>query len=158
MIDVTTALGTEIVEAAQVDSRSRRRRLVAPVVTLAGAVAGLTYVGIVDPNEPGHYPLCPLRVLFGIDCPGCGLMRGTHDLVTGNIAGALDNNLLLVVLVPIVIVIFVRWFINSWRGTRPAVTRDQFRRRTMFLIIGLVLVIAFGVVRNFLPYVGSGIG
>lgn len=158
MSDVTTDLGTSIVEAAQVDTRSRRRRLIAPLATLAGSAAGLTYLGLVDPNEPGHYPLCPLRALFGIDCPGCGMLRGTHDLVTGDVAGALDNNVLLVLLIPLAIVIWFRWFINSWRGIRPAVTRDQLRRRTALLITGLLIAIAFGVVRNFLPYVGSGIG
>lgn len=148
----------DVVEAARVDARTRRRRLAAPFATLAGSLAALAYLGIVDPNQAGHYPLCPTRALFGVDCPGCGLLRGTHDLVTGNIGGALDHNLLLIAIVPVAIVLWVRWFRQSWRGTRAAVTYEQFRRRTGLMIGALVAALVFGVVRNLVPYLGSGIG
>ena len=147
----------DVVEAALVDQRSRRRRLVGPIAALVGSVAALAYVGMVDPNQPGHYPLCPTRAIFGVDCPGCGLLRGTHDLVTGNLAGALDHNVLLIAIVPLAIVVWVRWFQRSWRGTRPAVTYEQFRRRNALMIGALVVVLVFGVVRNLVPYLGSGL-
>ena len=157
--DRSTAFAPDdVIVEARTDPRSRRRRLVAPLATLVGALAGLGYLAAVDPNQPGHYPLCPTQALFGVDCPGCGVMRGTHDLVTGNVSGALDHNLLLVVFVPLAVVLWVRWLGRSWRGEERAVTHEQFRRRNMVMIIGLVLVLAFGVVRNYVPYLGSGIG
>ncbi len=155
---MTAHADEDIVEQAYVDERSRGRRIAGPLAALAGAVVGLAYIGVVDPNQPGHYPLCPLRALFGIDCPGCGLLRGTHDLVTGNVAGALDNNLLLLVFVPVLAVLWVRWLRRSWRGSRPAVTYEQFRRSNALMVGALVFVLIFGVVRNFVPYLGSGIG
>jgi hypothetical protein len=148
----------DIVEPARRDDRPRARRLVAPLATLAGAAAGLGYLAAVDPNQPGHYPLCPTKALFGVDCPGCGLMRGAHDLVTGNVAGALDHNILLAVLVPLSAVLWLRWLRRAWRGESGAVSYAQFRRRNTVMVVSLVLVLAFGVVRNFLPYLGSGIG
>lgn len=148
----------DIVVAAHCDERPRSRRLLAPLGTLAGSVLALGYLAAVDPNEPGHYPLCPTRALFGVDCPGCGLLRGTHDLVTGDIRGALDHNVLIVVLVPLAIVLWVRWFQRAWRGETPAVTFAQFRRRNAILVVSLVAILVFGVVRNFVPYLGSGIG
>ena len=42
------------------------------------------------------YPPCPSKLLLGVDCPGCGGLRGTHDLLHGDVAGALDHNLLLI--------------------------------------------------------------
>ena len=148
----------DIVEAARVDERRRHRRLVAPVAALTGAVVGLGYLGAVDPNQPGHYPLCPTQALFGVDCPGCGLLRGTHDLVTGDVAGAVDHNVLLLVIVPLVAILWSRWLVRSWRGTSQAVTYAQFRRRNAVMVGSLALVLIFGVVRNFVPYLGSGIG
>ena len=148
----------DVVVAERIDSRSRARRLIPPLATLAGTVAALGYLAAVDPNVPGHYPLCPTRALFGVDCPGCGLMRGTHDLVTGNVAGALDHNVLLVFLVPLAVVLYVRWVLRAWHGREDAVTYAQFRRRNAAMLVGLVLVLAFGVVRNFVPYLGSGLG
>jgi hypothetical protein len=157
--DATQVLADDdIVVPAQVDARSRGRRMLAPVATLAASLAGLGYLAAVDPNTPGHYPLCPTRALFGIDCPGCGALRGTHDLVTGNLAGALDHNVLLVVFVPLAVVLWARWARRAWRGETPPVSRADFRRRTTVMITALVALLAFGIIRNFVPYLGSGIG
>ena len=146
----------DIVEAMVTDPRPVRRRLLAPIAAGLAVLAACGLVFAVDPNEPGHYPLCPTRALLGIDCPGFGLMRGTHDLLHGNIAGAVDHNLLIPVLVPLVLLLWLGWLKRARTGIRPAVTRGQFRRRNRLLIIGLVLMLAFGVVRNFVPYLDSG--
>ncbi|MDO8310224.1 MAG: DUF2752 domain-containing protein [Actinomycetota bacterium] len=148
----------DVVEQERVDTRPRRRRMAGPLLALGGGALALGYVAAVDPNEPGHYPLCPTRALFGVDCPGCGLLRGTHDLVTGNVGGALDHNVLVLAAIPVLVVLWIRWAMRAWRGTTPPVTYEQFRRRNAVLIVSLVVVLAFGVVRNLVPYLGSGIG
>jgi hypothetical protein len=154
---VTVFAPDDVVVAERTDTRARTRRLIPPIATLAGTIAVLGYVAAVDPNQPGHYPLCPTRALFGVDCPGCGLMRGTHDLITGNVSGALDHNILVVALMPLALVLWIRWLMRAWRGREDAVTYAQFRRRNKAMLIGLGVVLAFGVVRNFVPYLGSGI-
>lgn len=146
----------DIVEAIAIDVRPRRRRLLAPLIAGAAGLTGCVLVFAVDPNEPGHYPVCPTRALLGIDCPGCGLMRGTHDLLHGNLAGAVDHNLLIPVLVPLVLLLWLGWLKRASTGIRPAVTRARFRRRNRILVIGLVLLLAFGIIRNFVPYLDSG--
>ncbi|MSO26662.1 MAG: DUF2752 domain-containing protein [Candidatus Nanopelagicales bacterium] len=146
----------DIVEAARIDGRSLARRLVAPLGTGALVGVGLGYLWAVDPNEPGHYPLCPTRAVLGIDCPGCGLLRGTHDLLHGDVAGAIDNNALLVVLVPVAILLWVFWLFRSWSGYRGPVTREQFQRRNRITYFSLAIVLTFGVIRNFVPYLSSG--
>ena len=143
---------------ARSDSRPRPRRVLAPVGVLLGSTAALGYVWAVDPNEPGHYPLCPTKFFLGIDCPGCGIMRGTHDLLHGNVAGALDHNVLLAVLAPMAVVAWVVWGLRSWTGRSPEVTTSQLRRRHRLMVAGLVVLVVFGVVRNFVTYMGSGIG
>lgn len=132
--------------------------MVGPLATAAGTVAGLAYLAAVDPNEPGHYPLCPTQALLSIDCPGCGLMRGTHDLITGDVPRALDHNILLILLVPLALVLWSRWVRHAWQGVTPGVTYRAFRLRTRMLILVMVLLLVFGVVRNLVPYLGSGIG
>jgi Protein of unknown function (DUF2752) len=66
--------------------------------TLA-AVAGVStltgYVFLVDPDQGGAYPLCPSKLLLGMDCPFCGGLRGTNALLHGRVAEALDHNVLL---------------------------------------------------------------
>jgi hypothetical protein len=70
---------------------SRLRRL--------GALAGLTaltgYVYLADPDKGGVYPRCPSKLLFGVDCPLCGGLRGTNAFLHGRFMEALDHNILL---------------------------------------------------------------
>lgn len=136
--------------------RTRGRRLVAPLATALGVVAATACVAVYDPNVGGPYPVCPSRLLFGIDCPGCGGLRATHALTQGDVAAAADNNLLYVIVLPIVLVAFVLWCVRSWRGTpaRPL----QPRTRTIITIAAVVVVAMFTLARNLLPYLGSGIG
>jgi len=158
MTAVETPLTVDVIAAARVDHRSRLVRMRGPVGVLLVAGAGLGYLAAVDPNQPGHYPLCPTKFFLGIDCPGCGLMRGTHDLLHGNVAAALDHNVLIAVLAPLAVIAWLVWAWRSWTGRHPAVTRRQLRRRNQLMVVALVVLIAFGVVRNFVPYLGSSIG
>jgi hypothetical protein len=141
-----------------VDARPRARRLVAPLATAAGVLLATGYIRLVDPNEPGHYPLCPTLALLGVDCPGCGGLRATHALANGDIAAAIDHNALFVALVPLLIGLWAVWMYRAWTGVTPArtPTRDRISRAAPIVI--LVVAMAFAVVRNFVPFLGSGAG
>ena len=39
-------------------------------------------------TSPGHYPTCPFLAITGWYCPGCGSLRAVHDLLHGDLAGA----------------------------------------------------------------------
>lgn len=141
----------------RVDSRPRKRRMAPVVGTGLAAVVGAVYLRAVDPNVPGHFPGCPSQMFLGIDCPGCGGMRGTHELLHGNLGGMLENNILLIVAWPVVIFMFALWAYRSWTGRRPGIDPKAQTRRNRILVGVLVFVLAFGVVRNFVPYLGAGI-
>ncbi|MFI8402574.1 DUF2752 domain-containing protein [Streptomyces sp. NPDC085463] len=106
-----------------VPSRSRARRLLAPVGAVAGVAAAFAYVGAVDPNEPGHYPVCPLFRLTGLYCPGCGGLRSAHAFAHGDLPTALGANALAVVGYGVFAVVAVLWLVRAYRGvpTRLAV-------------------------------------
>ncbi len=141
-----------------VDPRSRARRLVGPVSAAAGVILATGYIRLVDPNQPGHYPMCPTLALMGIDCPGCGGLRATHALANGDIATAFDHNALFVVLVPLLVGLWAVWAYRAWTGVTPArtPTRDMVSRAAPIIV--LVVAMAFAVVRNFVPFLGSGAG
>ncbi len=139
------------------DPRPRWRRLLAPSSVVAGLALGTLYVAKVDPNQPGHHPPCPLKFVTGLDCPGCGGLRATHDLANGNIVGAFDHNALLVVLLPVIAFFLGRWLFRAWTGRKPVPTersRVISQRLMQVLVIALV---AFSVLRNvpLLSYFGS---
>lgn len=131
----------------------------APVVaTGIAAIVGSGYLRSVDPHVPGHYPGCPSQWLLGVDCPGCGGMRGTYDLLHGDVMGMADDNVLLIVALPLAIVAFGIWAYRSWTGRRPAMDISRQTRQSRVWVGVLIGVLIFGVVRNFVPFLGSGPG
>ncbi|MCX4551689.1 DUF2752 domain-containing protein [Streptomyces sp. NBC_01387] len=119
------------------------RRLLVPLGTLAAVAAAFTYVGSVDPNHPGHYPVCPLYALTGIYCPGCGGLRSAHAVAHGDLVAALGDNALAVVGYGVFAVVMVGWLIRAVRARPTQVTL----RPVYWWGIGAV-VLAFSVVRN----------
>ncbi|MBO1333465.1 DUF2752 domain-containing protein [Streptomyces sp. VRA16 Mangrove soil] len=124
------------------------RRVAVPLGLLGGVAAAFAYVGTVDPNQPGHYPACPLLQVAGIYCPGCGGLRGAHALVHGDLATALGANALAVVGYALFAVGWTVWTVRSARGRPPGLRLG----RTHLWALGAV-VLVFTVVRN-LPFGG----
>jgi hypothetical protein len=141
----------------QRDTRPRLRRL-APVIAvgMTGLLA-TSYVALVDPESGGHYPACPTQLFFGIDCPGCGGIRSAHSLLRGDVAAAIDYNLAALVLIPLAVIALITWARRSWSGITPAQSMKTFQRKNRWLLIGVIALVVFGVIRNFIPYLGSGL-
>ncbi|MFG2719541.1 DUF2752 domain-containing protein [Streptomyces sp. NPDC048416] len=123
------------------------RRLLVPLATLGAVAAAFTYVGLVDPNRPGHYPVCPLYGFTGVYCPGCGGLRSAHDFITGHFAAALGANAPAVVGYLVFAVGWALWAVRSARGLPPP--RFALSDRQWWLVGAVVLI--FSVVRN-LPF------
>ena len=98
----------------------------------------------VDPNEPGHYPTCPFLATTGLYCPGCGALRGIHDLLHGDVAGALARNPMTVIAVPYLVLAWFIWVLRT--AGQPAPRSTSLPPWTIWLLLGVV--IAFGVLRN----------
>lgn len=113
---------------------------------MAAVVAAFGYVGAVDPNQPGHYPVCPLLRFTGLYCPGCGGLRSAHAVAHGDIAAALGSNALAVVGYAIFAVVWVVWTVRASRGRPLRINLPS----VYWWGIGAVLLI-FAVVRN-LPF------
>jgi hypothetical protein len=113
---------------------------------LGAVAAAFAYVGAVDPDRPGHYPLCPLRYYTGVNCPGCGGLRGAHALVHGRLLTALHDNALAVGGYAVLAVVWTVWVVRSARGLPFDLELRTGPRRAL-----VALAVAFTVVRN-LPF------
>ncbi|WP_199834551.1 DUF2752 domain-containing protein [Streptomyces sp. NRRL F-5755] len=127
------------------------RRLRAPLGTLAAVAAAFAFVGAVDPNEPGHYPVCPLLDLTGLYCPACGGLRSAYAVAHGEPVTAAGANLLAVAGYAAFALFWAAWTVRAARG-RPT-AGPRLRAAHWWALGGLLLV--FTVVRN-LPF-GAGL-
>jgi len=74
-------------------------------IALVGLVA---VVYVFNPEGHGFYPRCPLFVLTGWQCAGCGTLRAAHCLLHGDFARAFALNPMLVVFGPLALLLAVR--------------------------------------------------
>jgi hypothetical protein len=116
----------------------------APVGVAAAVAAATIWVAVVDPDRPGHYPLCPFHAGTRLWCPGCGSLRAVHALTHGDLAAAVHRNGLLVAALPVVAYAWVGWLRSPAGGRSGA--RLRVRTGHGYALVGLIL--AFGVLRN----------
>jgi hypothetical protein len=119
------------------------RRLLPHAAVASGVVAATAYVWAVDPNQAGHYPVCPTYALSGVYCPGCGMLRATHDLAHLDLAGAVSRNPLVVPIFLGAVALYVVWVRATWRGR--TLRWDPPRWLPALLAVS---VVAFTVARN----------
>ena len=137
-----------------VNAESRRvtqsvpSRLAAPAGVLAAVAAAFAYVGTVDPNEPGHYPVCPLLRFTGLYCPGCGGLRSAHAFVHGDVLAALHANAPATLGYLGFAVLWTVWVVHAVRGLPLRIDP----RPGLVWSLGALLLV-FSVVRN-LPFGG----
>jgi hypothetical protein len=70
----------------------------AMIVLGATALGAGAVVFFFNPSTHGFYPVCQFHKLTGWNCPGCGGTRSAYALLHGNVALALKDNALFVVL------------------------------------------------------------
>ncbi|MCX5334846.1 MULTISPECIES: DUF2752 domain-containing protein [unclassified Streptomyces] len=97
---------------------ARAGRLAVPAGILAAVAGAFAYVAAVDPNEPGHYPVCPLLRYTGLYCPGCGGLRSAHAFIHGDFLTALQANAPAVLGYLGFAVLWTVWVVRAARG-RP---------------------------------------
>jgi hypothetical protein len=113
----------------------------APLAAAGVAVAGLAYVGLVDPASGGPFVPCPFHELTGWWCPGCGMTRGLHHLLQGDVAAAISSNVFL----PLLVVV-VAWTWLGWASRRVPSIGRVVPGWVWFTLAGVAA--AYGVLRN----------
>jgi len=124
--------------------RAFARDSVARVGVTAALAAGTAWVGIGDPHQGGYFPRCIYLQATGHWCPGCGGLRAVHDLLHGDIGGALSMNAVVVlVILPLGIAGLAWWWMKGLGFKVPS-----FRISTRLAWALPALLFAFWILRN----------
>jgi hypothetical protein len=115
-------------------------------LVLGLALAGGVLLFAVDPAQHALYPACWLYATTGLQCPGCGGLRATHQLLHGHFAAAWRLNPLAVLLVPL----------YAWLAAHAGRALVRGRGlplptlRPITVWLGFAVLLLFGVLRNLL--------
>jgi hypothetical protein len=119
-------------------SNGTRTRLYTGLASGALAIGALTYVGLVDPHRPGAlFPACPFKLLTGWNCPACGGLRMTHDLLHGDLSAAVVDNVFLLFGLPLLAI----WAV--WRRRR-----GQRAFTPVVIVVIAIAMLGWTVLRN----------
>ncbi|MEH3141996.1 MAG: DUF2752 domain-containing protein [Mycobacterium kyogaense] len=119
-------------------SRTGNNRLLIGLGTGAALLGSLAYIGLGDPHSPSFvFPPCPFKALTGWNCPACGGLRMTHDLLHGDLAAAWVDNAYVLIGLPLLLA-----FIVGRRARGKALPTKP------LLVVVAVTAIAWTVARN----------
>lgn len=122
---------------------ARFRRWI-PVGLAIAILAALAVYAVWDPSESRWFPRCPVLMLTGLRCPGCGSQRMVHALLHGDVVSALRYNALLTVLLPLIAALIIAEPLRErWPRFYAAVTSQR------LLISVAVAMGLWTVLRNF---------
>lgn len=111
--------------------------------SLAGAAL---VVAANDPAAPdSRFPACVFHELTGWWCPGCGLTRGAHALLRGDLLSALSSNVFTPLVIAAIALSWWAWTRRVWGRTpwRWPITMPRSAGPALFAV-----VVAYGVIRN----------
>ena len=75
--------------------------------------------------NPTHYwfmPKCPIKVLTGLSCPGCGIQRAIYALLHGHLYESIQYNYFLIYSLPYASAFVLLWLMPKWDS------RERFRK------------------------------
>ena len=110
---------------------------------LSGGIAALPVLYAVNPASASVFAPCPVRLLTGWLCPGCGSLRAMHQLLHGNFAASFALNPVLMLLLPLLAFLLGQ---QVFAAVRPGMRE---RALPASFIWGLLLLtLAYTVARN----------
>ena len=98
-------MGLNYLSTSLFPSLNQRSKTLALLAVVCIVVAGLYFL---SPYDSGVYAPCPFNALTDLHCPGCGTLRGLHELLHGRIGSAIGLNLLMVLSLPFMAYSFIK--------------------------------------------------
>jgi uncharacterized protein DUF2752 len=105
---------------------------------------GATYLYLFNPASGAGYPACPFRMMTGLQCPGCGSLRGLHQLLHGHPLATFKLNPLMILTLPFLLFVL-------FLSTRAAITgrpAAKFFIPAKYIWMFLGVVVFFWIFRN----------
>ena len=116
------------------------------ILLIAGgclAVSAVVVYSIFNPAECWWMPKCPVHLLTGHQCPGCGTQRALFLLLHGDFAQAFKANALLFLLAPYLLTAGIA---ELYRSRLPRLFKALMHPFSVLMI--LILIVIWTIMRN----------
>jgi len=98
-----------------------------------------------DPTKSGWFPRCPLKLLTGYECAGCGVQRSFHSLLHLRFVEAFRYNALFVLSILYFLFLIILKYSESSRSKKKLLNFFFSKKWLLFLII---IVLLFSLLKN----------
>ena len=126
---------------------NRKKRIGIGLALVFVIIAGIFIYAHFNPEDYRFFPKCPVYMLTGYQCPGCGSQRAFYHLIHGNFATAFRYNPLMPALVPYIFSgIYLEYIANK---ANPGIAR---LREILFgkwaILLMAIVIVLFTILRN----------
>lgn len=97
-----------------------------------------------NPAEKSLFPPCPFYKLTGLYCPGCGSIRGLHQILHLNFYRAIEYNVLMVAALPFVLYGLICQYLRYFFDLKIPVL--FVRAGYIWTLLGVVII--YAILRN----------
>ena len=123
---------------------TKKRKIIIGFLLMIAVLAGIYIYAHFDPVEYGFFPKCPVYVLTGYKCPGCGSQRAFHSLFQGNFREAFRYNPFMFFLVPYILSgIFIEYIAKPTDVVTIRLRTVFFGKRAAFVLAFLIILYTF---------------
>ena len=98
------------------------------VAVVIACILGGVILYNLNPTEYYFMPKCPLKLITGLSCPGCGIQRAIHALLHGEIVKAISFNYYLVYSGPYAASFILLWLLpeNTYKEKFRSVIENKY--------------------------------
>jgi len=109
----------------------------------------VTLIGVYylfDPTKSPFFLKCPLKMITGYDCAGCGIQRSFHSLLHFRLLEAFKFNPLFVISIPFLILALLLYLFN--KNDKLSVKLDNYVFNKKIIVFVLIIIFVFSLLRN----------
>ena len=125
----------------------RIKRIATGLAIMLAFIVGIGMFARFNPEEYRFFPKCPVYLLTGYKCPGCGSQRAFYHLLHGDIATAFKYNpLMLMIVLYLFFGLYLEYFMNKSHPHRLFLLQIFFGKWAA-LTLGIIILL-FTFARN----------
>ncbi len=128
---------------------SRKKRIAIGVAIMIALLTGIYLYSQYNPENYRFFPKCPVYLLTGYKCPGCGSQRAFYNLFHGDLVTAFMYNPLMILLIPYVLFGIYIEYMADRNSPRIVHLRNLFFGKWAVLILA-VIILLYTIFRNLL--------